>query len=160
MSEIYVLNRDDKKLYLNRADSDEFIDITEAANWEKLRDLSITLTAVDPRIKERELCLSFVTREEIQYLNSRFRNKDYVTDVLSFNTNIDMPAAPLGDIVICSAKSQEQAWELGYSLRRELIFLFIHGFLHLIGYDHETENDAEEMFALQKKILLSYGILD
>jgi probable rRNA maturation factor len=67
---------------------------------------------------------------------------------------------PLGDIIICTTRAQEQAWELGYTLRRELIFLFAHGVLHLLGYDHETEEDAEKMFNLQKQVIKTYGILD
>jgi probable rRNA maturation factor len=49
---------------------------------------------------------------------------------------------------------------MGYTLRRELIFLFAHGVLHLLGYDHETEKDAEKMFDLQKQVIKTYGILD
>lgn len=157
MSNLYISDRDNEKFYLNRSESSYLINVPEAADWEKLREICINLAEADSSLEKKELCLSFVTREEILSLNSRFRNKDYVTDVLSFNANI---ASALGDIIICTAKAQEQAWELGYSLRRELIFLFIHGFLHLIGYDHETETDAKKMFSLQKKVLLSYGILD
>ena len=67
---------------------------------------------------------------------------------------------PLGDIIICAQRAAEQAEEYGYSLRRELIFLFIHGVLHLLGYDHETEAEVEEMFRIQKQVLQTYGILD
>ena len=59
----------------------------------------------------------------------------------------------LGDIFICQNKIEEQAFDYGHSIEREAAFLFVHGFLHLLGYDHETKNDEEEMFNLQKLIL-------
>ena len=183
MSQISVLNRDPKTKYLNKSDGNEILDIESCVNWSSLAELCINLSnqyQIQQKEDEnagngvlqssqvelnlnREICLSFCTESEIKDLNRNFRNKDSITDVLSFNFQ-DLQNTgeiqPLGDVIICTARAQEQAWELGYTLRRELIFLFAHGILHLLGYDHETEEDAEKMFNLQKQVIKTYGILD
>ncbi|WP_124059583.1 rRNA maturation RNase YbeY [Vaginisenegalia massiliensis] len=64
----------------------------------------------------------------------------------------------LGDIIISVPRAQEQALDYGHSFERELAFLAVHGFLHLNGYDHQTEDEAKEMFALQEEVLTEYGI--
>jgi len=167
MSIISVLNRDSLDEYLNQKDSPDLLKIEDCVNWSEIADLCIDFAAENnfkpETLKQREICLSFCEEEEIQNLNRDFRHKDQVTDVLSFNfqdiSGLD-EVLPLGDIIICPKRAQEQAWELGYSLRRELIFLFAHGVFHLLGYDHETEEEAEKMFALQKQVIKTYGILD
>jgi probable rRNA maturation factor len=163
MSQISVLNRDSKTQYLNKSDSNEILDIESCVNWSSLAELCIKLSDEMEFNLNREICLSFCTESEIRDLNRNFRNKDSITDVLSFNFQELQDTGeiqPLGDIIICTRRAQEQAWELGYTLRRELIFLFAHGVLHLLGYDHETEEDAEKMFNLQKQVIKTYGILD
>lgn len=65
---------------------------------------------------------------------------------------------PLGDIVISYPKAKEQAEEYGHSLERELGFLAVHGFLHLLGYDHETAEEEKEMFQRQEEILQQAGL--
>ncbi|WJH33034.1 rRNA maturation RNase YbeY [Paenibacillus sp. CC-CFT747] len=65
---------------------------------------------------------------------------------------------PLGDIVISLERAQAQSEEYGHSLEREIGFLFVHGFLHLIGYDHETEEDEREMIAKQEAVLQEAGL--
>ncbi len=108
----------------------------------------------------KEISLSFCSAEEIQKLNCQYRAKDYVTDVLSFPAAIDGVDLPvLGDIVICAAQAEKQAEELGHSLERELAFLFVHGLLHLLGYDHEVSEDEERiMFDLQDQVLVAANI--
>ena len=64
----------------------------------------------------------------------------------------------LGDIYISLDKAKEQAKEYGHSLERELCFLAVHGIYHLLGYDHETEEEAEVMFKKQEEVLMEYGI--
>ena len=65
---------------------------------------------------------------------------------------------PLGDIYISVEKAEEQAKEYGHSIKRELCFLFVHGLLHLLGYDHMNEEDEKVMFSLQDQILSEKGI--
>ena len=93
-----------------------------------------------------EVSVNFVDNEEIRSLNSKFRNKDIETDVLSFplgedgkwDINHDTGAYQLGDIVISVEKAYEQAEVYGHSLQREIGFLTVHSMLHLLGYDHEN----------------------
>lgn len=109
------------------------------------------------QVTDKEISLSFCTAAEIQALNNRYRAIDSVTDVLSFPAMPDLPT--LGDIVICVSRAQEQADELGHSLKRELAFLFVHGLLHLLGYDHEVSEDEERiMFDLQDQVLVAADI--
>lgn len=163
MSHISISNRDSRTKYLNKLNDDEILDIERCVDWSSLAELCIKLSNEMELNLNREICLSFCTESEIKDLNRNFRNKDSITDVLSFNFQYLQNTGeiqPLGDVIICTARAQEQAWELGYTLRRELIFLFAHGILHLLGYDHETEEDAEKMFNLQKQVIKTYGILD
>lgn len=119
-----------------------------------------------------EMSLTFVRNPEIKQLNKKYRGVDRATDVISFaaedssdESQIIMPAElkaelpeNLGDLFICIDKVPEQAKFLGHSADRELGFLCVHGFLHLNGYDHEKPEDEKKMFALQRKILDSYGL--
>ena len=109
------------------------------------------------------ISISFVDNEFIHHLNKEYRNIDRPTDVISFafldgnNQREEMlhskGIVSLGDIYISLDKAQEQAQEYGHPLDRELRFLFVHGLLHLLGYDHMTKKDEEKMFPLQEKIL-------
>ena len=104
-----------------------------------------------------------VDKEKIQYLNKTYRNIDRVTDVISFaleddDSFIKTDFRVLGDIYICLDKAIEQAKEYGHSLKREISFLTIHGILHLLGYDHMTDEEEKEMFGLQEMILNEYGL--
>ncbi len=96
--------------------------------------------------------ISIVDNEEIRSLNRDYRNKDYVTDVLSFEDGDVLPdgAVFLGSIVIACERAKEQAEEIGNSFEEELRFLFMHGILHILGFDHETDNG--EMFRLQREL--------
>jgi probable rRNA maturation factor len=113
-----------------------------------------------------EVSLSIVDDEEIQNLNRDYRGKDQPTDVLSFALNEGsedpglMENVPniMGDVVISMERAAAQAEEYGHSLDRELSFLAVHGFLHLNGYIHESEEEEKEMFTLQEEILKAHGI--
>ena len=94
-----------------------------------------------------------VSDEEIKGLNRTYRNIDLATDVLSFPA--EGPDNEIGDIFISLDKVKSQAKEYGHSEERELAFLALHGFLHCLGYDHETLEVEQEMFALQKEIIES-----
>ena len=93
-----------------------------------------------------------VDNDEIQRLNKQYRNKDNATDVLTFP---DGYLNNLGDVFISIEKMIEQSVELGHSTKRELGFLAVHGFLHNLGYDHQTPEEEKEMTELQNKILNS-----
>lgn len=105
-----------------------------------------------------------VNQKKIQEMNRDYRGIDKVTDVISFALedceDITYEGYRLlGDIYICREKILEQAENYGHSVKRELLFLSIHGLLHLLGYDHMEEKDEKEMFTLQEKILEEYGVI-
>lgn len=127
-------------------------------------------------IDEGEVDLTFVNNERIHELNLEYRGIDRPTDVLSFAMNEtgedepeiiyaldegeegeDVPYV-LGDIIISVTRAQEQALEYGHSLERELGFLFVHGFLHLLGYDHQDAVSEAEMMSKQEKVLAQVGL--
>ncbi|MFF5993750.1 rRNA maturation RNase YbeY [Lysinibacillus sp. KU-BSD001] len=115
-----------------------------------------------------EVSITFVTNEAIHEINREYRDKDQPTDVISFaleemgegEIQIIGEGIPrvLGDIIISTDRTREQAEEYGHSFERELGFLAVHGFLHLLGYDHMTEEDEKEMFGKQDEILSSFGL--
>ncbi len=96
--------------------------------------------------------VSIVDNEKIRLLNRNYRQKNYITDVLSFEDGDTLPDGKvfLGSIVIACERAKEQAQEIGNSFEEELRFLFMHGILHLLGYNHETDNG--EMFKLQREL--------
>ncbi|WP_186278860.1 rRNA maturation RNase YbeY [Lysinibacillus sp. BW-2-10] len=115
-----------------------------------------------------EVSITFVTNEAIHEINREYRDKDQPTDVISFaleemgegEVEIIGEGIPriLGDIIISTDRTKEQAAEYGHSFERELGFLAVHGFLHLLGYDHMTEEDEKVMFGKQDEILSSFGL--
>lgn len=105
-----------------------------------------------------EVSLSFVSEEEIKKLNAEYRLKNTVTDVLSFPLEDDFAKELLGDIVICTKRALEQAREYGHCADRELAYLTAHSTLHLLGYDHEEDNERLEMRQKEKRIMKSLGI--
>ena len=111
---------------------------------------------------KKEFNIIFVDKEEIQRLNREFRKIDKVTDVISFALCDDediVMTHELGDIFICLDRAFEQASDYGHSITREVAFLAVHGYLHLCGFDHMTEEDVKIMFAKQDEILNKAGIL-
>jgi probable rRNA maturation factor len=97
-------------------------------------------------LRRPEIALVFVEDREMRRLNRTFRKKDTTTDVLSFPLKEKAADGKyyLGDIIISVPTATKQARELGHSLERELIALTIHGFLHLLGYDHGSGHKKEE----------------
>ncbi|WP_416373779.1 rRNA maturation RNase YbeY [Mycoplasmopsis felis] len=96
------------------------------------------------------LDVSFVSKNKIKELNKEYRNKDYVTDILSFDFGDkslydELPIYFLGELVICWDKIKKQAKEFNHSIKREFCYLFTHGLVHLQGYDHEIEQEKKEM---------------
>lgn len=116
-----------------------------------------------------EVSVTFMNDEEIKIVNAEYRGKDSATDVISFALEemgegevaiVQQQGMPvvLGDIVISVETAKRQASEYGHDLRREIGFLALHGFLHLLGYDHMTEADEKAMFGRQDAILSSLGL--
>ena len=114
-------------------------------------------------IKKVEFNVIIVDNNYIHELNKNYRGIDRETDVISFALEDDKTFNPeervLGDIYISIDKAISQSQEYGHSLLRELSFLAVHGFYHLLGYDHMTENDEKVMFEKQKELLESYEII-
>ncbi len=112
---------------------------------------------------ELEFSVIIVDNKRIHEINKEYRGIDRPTDVISFaledNEEIEFDHyRVLGDIYISIDKVREQASEYGHSEKRELAFLTVHGFLHLLGYDHMKKEEEEIMFAKQEEILNGFGI--
>ncbi len=115
------------------------------------------------KIKKGIFNIIFVTNEEIHKINKEYRKVDRVTDVISFaledNKDIEYKDFRLlGDIYIAIDVAYEQAIEYNHSREREVCFLATHGLLHLLGYDHMTEEEEKEMFGKQEELLNAYDI--
>lgn len=110
---------------------------------------------------EYQVSLSFVLNDEIQALNRDYRGRDEPTDVLSFPMDgpDHGPEKLLGDIVVSVEKMMDQAAEFGHGVQREMIYLIVHSTLHLIGYDHMTEEDKTLMRQNEEAVMdrLSLG---
>lgn len=100
--------------------------------------------------KKKTINIILITSGAMRELNSTYRDTDKVTDVLTFPSDVD---DELGDVFISLHTAMEQAKAYGHTFRRELAFLVVHGFLHAIGYDHDTKEKEHVMFSLQEQIL-------
>ncbi len=115
-----------------------------------------------------EISVTFVTPEEIRTLNRDHRGNDNVTDVLSFpqfaglseirNEAKGESTLLLGDVVICAERAAEQAEEYGHSEERETVYLFVHSLLHLLGYDHENEEERARMREKEEAVMERAGL--
>ncbi len=128
------------------------------ALYEKLAEKTFNILNIKNDII---LSVTFVDKGYIHELNKNYRGIDRPTDVISFaflddkNEIIKGENIPLdlGEIYICYEVADENRKNYGNSIKREICFLFVHGLLHLLGYDHMTKEDEEIMFPLQEKIL-------
>ncbi|WP_064091453.1 rRNA maturation RNase YbeY [Rossellomorea aquimaris] len=149
----------------------DFIDETESLKIEetKLVKNILHFAAEKEKIEENsEVSVTFVNNERIQEINRDYREKDQPTDVISFaleelgEDEVEIVGGEiprvLGDIIISVDRAKEQAEEYNHSFSRELGFLALHGFLHLLGYDHIEQEEEREMFQRQKDILDEYGL--
>ncbi|MEA1960328.1 MAG: rRNA maturation RNase YbeY [Bacillota bacterium] len=137
--------------------------VTYNKNLQKVIASVVNATAKVCKLpKKSEISILLVDNSYIQDLNFAYREQNKPTDVLSFAMNELSEDEPdfefgevniLGDIVISLERAQEQADEYGHSLERELGFLVAHGMLHLLGFDHESEEEESVMRNLQEKIL-------
>lgn len=111
--------------------------------------------------KQLKLCenvvfdVSIVSSKQIKNINNKYRKINKVTDVISFANRDDKSVIVplLGEIFICLDQAKKQAEAYGHSLKHELIFLFTHGLLHLLGFDHMTSKDEKVMMDTTKKII-------
>lgn len=104
--------------------------------------------------------VNIVSASQIKKINKQYRKIDKVTDVISFANRDDKSVfVPLlGEIFICLDQAKKQAKEYKHCLQRELIFLFTHGLLHLLGYDHMSKKDEKVMFNITDKIIANASI--
>ena len=119
--------------------------------------------ALRQRTADSELTIRLVDAEEGQELNRTYRHKDYATNVLSFPAEVpdgllDIPL--LGDLVICVPVVEREAREQNKALEAHWAHLVIHGCLHLLGYDHIDDEEAEEMESLERQLLAELGYPD
>ncbi|MDR0138316.1 rRNA maturation RNase YbeY [Metabacillus idriensis] len=153
------------KMIIDMADETELLTEEQLEMVETLLQFAADAESI---AQDAELSVTFVDNEKIKEINRDYRSKDQVTDVISFAmeeqgegevsiVGVDMPPV-LGDIIISVPRAEEQAEEYGHSFTRELGFLAVHGLLHLLGYDHMTEEDEKKMFGKQKEILDAYGL--
>jgi probable rRNA maturation factor len=142
-------------------------DYLNEKQMQQVKDL-LQFAADQMKVGNAELSLTFVDNPTIHKINLEYRGKDYPTDVISFAleeiTEEEVPIIGedvprvLGDIIVSVPKAVSQAEEYGHSFEREIGFLIVHGFLHLLGYDHMEKADEQEMFALQEDILNKFGL--
>ena len=112
--------------------------------------------------KPAELAIRIVDTDEARALNNAYRGKDYATNVLSFPAELppELKLPLLGDLAICAPVVLREAREQGKPPKDHWAHLTVHGVLHLLGYDHIEENEAEAMEALETRILSGLGIAD
>lgn len=134
---------------------------------DKMTQAAVYAVELEELESERcEISVTFVDMEEIHALNKEYRDVDRPTDVLSFPQFYDLEdeipevgEICLGDVVICKDKAAEQAEEFGHSFEREIIYLFVHSVLHLLGYDHMEEDEKACMRAREEQIMEHLGVL-
>jgi probable rRNA maturation factor len=119
------------------------------------------LEQIAQSLTQKDIELIVTNNETIEELNKEYRGKNSATDVLSFPlestfSNVDIPSMPLGCIVISSDFVREKSTLFKHTLEDELSLLFIHGLLHLLGFDHEV--DSGEMREKEKNIIEAFGL--
>jgi probable rRNA maturation factor len=123
-----------------------------------------TLRAADPR-RDAEVSVRIVDEPEMRVLNRQYRDQDRPTNVLAFPAGDDGFVPPgevplLGDVVVCAGVVAREAQEQGKPLEHHWAHMLVHGTLHLLGYDHMSEEQAETMEALERRVLEGFGIAD
>ena len=150
----------------------EYLDLEENIEFEEIIKKVIEQCFKEEKLENSKLNISITltTPENIRKINKEYRNVDNETDVLSFpifekeeldkkvlNNNFEYEDI-LGDIVISIKRVEEQAKEYGHSFERELSYMVVHGFYHLMGYDHIKEEDKLVMRSKEEKVLTKLGI--
>lgn len=136
--------------------SDYFPAEADVQQW---LDSALAVLGVDEAL---ELTLRLVDNQEIRDLNRDYRGKDYATNVLSFSIDWEVPETPrlLGDIIIAAEVVNEEARQQGKSAQAHWAHMCIHGLLHLLGYDHIEDAEAEMMENAERRILAALGFPD
>ena len=144
--------------------------IVEAPAWKALRGVkpalrrAIAAAAAPMRLDKSELAIVLTDDAAIRELNRRWRGRDKPTNVLSFPAHGLVPPGsgprPLGDVVIAYETMAREAQEQGLPLTHHLTHLAVHGFLHLLGYDHKSDTEAETMEQLERDILARLDVPD
>lgn len=141
-------------------------------DWKKwIEDLLLSAKKEIGKSNEQEISINFVTPEKIHEINKKYRGKDRPTDVISFAIEdgedndlmaqiLDDPdfVEDIGDLFICIDVVKKQAVNYETGFDREFGYTLVHGYLHLNGYDHIEDDEAEEMFSIQGKVLREYGL--
>ncbi|MDR3072902.1 MAG: rRNA maturation RNase YbeY [Clostridiales Family XIII bacterium] len=144
------------------------------------KDLKVRLQTAGQVILEKmqlpegifEVSTTFLSRDAIRQLNRKYREKDMATDVLSFPMFATLDeireqvleakrlsrGVLLGDVVICTEIACEQAEEYGHSVAREVTYLFVHSLLHLLGFDHENEEEKRKMREIEEMVMTILGL--
>ena len=146
-----------------------FLDIEEEKKYIDILNTVLKECFIQEKLEEKKLYVNIVLTnpENIRKINREYRNIDKETDVLSFpmfekeelEKRKDLNEDILGDIVISIERVNEQAKEYGHSFEREFAYMAVHGFYHLMGYDHMEENDKKEMRQKEENILQKLKIL-
>ena len=148
-------------------------DIQENKDYEKIISLVVDKCFEVENLKKLKLYISITltTPENIRKINNEFRNIDKETDVLSFpmfekeeldfmvESGVNEIPETIGDIIISIQRVKEQAEEYGHSFERELAYMVVHGFYHLMGYDHMVEEDKVKMRAKEENVLNMLNII-
>ena len=145
--------------YLNLPEGIE-LDLSIVSN-EEIQVLNRDYRGLDKPTDVLSFALTEVSSEyDVDFAHLDLAEEAEETEDLEETEFEDEEAIPqhLGDIIISYPRAQEQAQDYGHSLDRELAFLAVHGFLHLNGYDHQTEEEAQEMFRIQEEVLTTYGL--
>lgn len=130
---------------------------------EKIHDIIVETLHYEGYDDNYEVSLSFVDNEEIHELNREYRGVDRATDVLSFplltdEFDVEIEEESLGDIVISLERALEQSEEYNHSFEREVCFLVCHSMFHLLGYDHDTEENTKDMRKREEDVLNKLNI--
>lgn len=155
------------QIYFDQMEDGEDPSAEYGETMEKALSLILESEGVDE--DGAEVSVSFVSSDKIRELNRDYRDVDSVTDVLSFpqfetvdeliESEEDTGVAELGDVVICMDRAKSQAEEFGHPLKREVIYLFVHSILHLLGYDHMEEDEKKIMRAREEETMEKLGIV-
>lgn len=141
---------------------DVFLANEQALGFDEVRLASLARhTLTQEEVDEgAELSLLFVEADHIRKLNKRFAGDDHATDVLAFPMMEDDEEGSLllGDVVICPAIAEKNAAELGHPVDNELAALVVHGTLHLLGYDHQREDEKARMDKRAHEILATFAV--